>query len=107
MIEIILERFFEHNLWADLQIVQACSALSDEQLDAEPQTATKGTIRQTLVHLTEAEEDYLCDLTGEERRFDGEVPHTFKEIEASLTKSGEGLMDLAKNPSNERLSAPI
>ena len=36
MTENILGRLFEHNNWANLQIIQACSALSDEQLDAEP-----------------------------------------------------------------------
>jgi len=35
---IFLVRLFEHNNWANLQILQACSALSDEQLDAEPQS---------------------------------------------------------------------
>ena len=48
MTENILEKLIEHNNWANLRIIQACSALSDEQLDAEPQSATKGSIRRTL-----------------------------------------------------------
>ena len=44
----ILVRLFEHNHWANLQLIQTCSALSAEQLDAEPQSATKGSIRLTL-----------------------------------------------------------
>jgi hypothetical protein len=32
----ILGRIFEHKNWANLQIIQACSALSDEQLDTVP-----------------------------------------------------------------------
>lgn len=34
----ILEKLFEHNNWANLQIIQACASLSDAQLDAEPQS---------------------------------------------------------------------
>ena len=44
MTENMLVKLFEHNNWANSQIIQACSALSDEQLDAEPQSATKGSI---------------------------------------------------------------
>jgi uncharacterized damage-inducible protein DinB len=47
----ILPRLFEHNNWANLQIIQACCSLSEEQLDEEPQTITKGSIRSTLQHL--------------------------------------------------------
>jgi uncharacterized damage-inducible protein DinB len=51
MVENPLARLFEHNNWANLQIIQACLALEDEQLDAEPHSVTKGTIRRTLLHL--------------------------------------------------------
>ena len=47
MTENFLVRIFEHNNWANSMIIQACSALSDEQLDAEPQSVTKGTPRQS------------------------------------------------------------
>ena len=63
MTENILGKLFEHNNWANLQIIQACSALSDEQLDAEPQSATMGTIRATLTHLAGAQAGYLSLLT--------------------------------------------
>ena len=63
MTENFLEKLFEHNNWANSQIIQACSALSDEQLDAEPQSATKGSIRRTLVHLVSSQHGYLRTLT--------------------------------------------
>ena len=47
-----LEKLFEHNNWANQKIIQACLALSDEQLGAEPHSATKGNIRDTLLHLS-------------------------------------------------------
>jgi len=63
MTENFLEKLFEHNNWANLQIIQACSALSDEQLDAEPQSVTKGSIRRTLLHLVASQQGYLSLLT--------------------------------------------
>ncbi len=59
MTENTLAKLFEHNNWANLQIIQACSALSDEQLDAELQSAMKGSIRLTLTHLVTAQHNYL------------------------------------------------
>ena len=63
MEENFLEKIFEHNNWANLQIIQVCLALSDEQLDAEPQSAMKGSIRLTLQHLVAAQHSYLRTLT--------------------------------------------
>lgn len=59
MTEHILGKLFEHNNWANIQIIQTCSALSDDQLDAEPQSATQGSIRSTLFHLVTAQQGYL------------------------------------------------
>jgi uncharacterized damage-inducible protein DinB len=95
MAENFLEKLFEHNNWANLQMIQACSALSDEQLDTEPQSATKGSIRRTLLHLVSAQQGYLSLLTiPVESRLD--VPPTFAELQKSASKSGEGLLALAK-----------
>lgn len=95
MTENFLVKIFEHNNWANLQIIQACSSLSDEQLDAEPQSVTKGTIRGTLVHLVSSQESYLRTLTvpREERLHPRTVP--FAELEESARISGEGLLAVA------------
>ena len=63
MNEKFLGKLFEHNNWANLQIIQACSALGNDQLDAEPQSATKGSIRSTLLHLVSSQHSYLRTLT--------------------------------------------
>jgi uncharacterized damage-inducible protein DinB len=91
-----LVKLFEHNNWANLRIVEACSTLSDEQLDAEPQTVTKGSIRRTLCHLAGSQNSYLLTLTVpvEERLTPPSVP--FAELQASVTLSGEGLLALAR-----------
>ena len=104
MIEKFLEKLFEHNNWANLRIVQACFALSDEQLDAEPQSATKGSIRQTLTHLVGSQAGYLSLLTlPVEARV--RVSPAFDELQESVSRSGEGLLASARGerPLNARL----
>ena len=91
-----LEKFFEHNNWANLQIIQVCSALSDEQLDAEPRSVTKGSIRSTLLHLVASQQGYLRILTLPlEARLDAPSV-AFTELQESASKSGEGLLALAR-----------
>lgn len=106
MTENYLVRLFEHNNWADLQIIQICSTLSDEQLDAEPQSVTKGSIRITLVHLVTSQQGYLSLLTlPVEARLD---PHlAFTELQAAVRISGEGLLDLARGESNHLLKTQL
>ena len=96
MTENILEKLFEHNNWANGQIIQVCYGLSDEQLDAEPQSATKGSIRSTLSHLVAAQRGYLALLTlpVEERPI---TPLEFAELEESTRISGEGLLRLVRD----------
>jgi uncharacterized damage-inducible protein DinB len=107
MIANLLEKLFEHNNWANYQMIQACLSLSDEQLDAQPQSATKGSIRQTLVHLVKAQRNYLRLLTLplEERR--ESPPLEFADLQESAFLSGEGLLALARDwfsrPPNARL----
>ena len=96
MTESILMKIFEHNNWANLRIVEACSALSDEQLDAEPQSATKGSIRATLFHLVHSQRGYRSLLTlPVEARPHGPPP--FAELQESVSISGEGLLALARD----------
>jgi uncharacterized damage-inducible protein DinB len=99
MTESFLLKLFEHNNWANLQIIQACSVRSDEQLDAEPQSATQGSIRSTLMHLVSAQRGYLSLLTLplEERP---NTPLDFAELQESITKSGEGLLALVGEEHN-------
>ena len=106
MTEKVLVRLFEHNNWANDQIIQACAALNDEQLDAEPVSATKGNIRQTLTHLVAAQQGYLSLLTlpVEARR---KVTPSFDELQESAYRSGEGLLALAKDLSGEYLETQI
>jgi uncharacterized damage-inducible protein DinB len=101
----VLVKLFEHNNWANEKIIQACSALSDEQLDAKPQSATQGSIRSTLSHLVMSQRGYLALLTVpvEERPTNS---LEFVELEESARASGEGLLELAsgvRQPFESRL----
>ena len=95
MTENYLAKIVEHNNWANMQIIQACYALSDEQLDAQPHSATKGNIRETLTHLVRSQAGYLSLLTlpVEKRNY---APLEFAELQESARKSGEGLLALAR-----------
>jgi len=99
MAENILAKLFEHNNWANQKIIEACLSLSDEQLDASPQSATEGSIRSTLSHLVSAQHGYLRLLTLplEERK--DRVPVEFADLQESLKDSGERLLELASDQS--------
>jgi len=106
MSENILVKCFEHNKWANSQIIQVCYALRDEQLDAEPQSATKGSIRGTLQHLVSAQRGYLSLLTLplEERPT---TPLTFAELPESANTTADGLIALAGDESGKHLQSKL
>jgi uncharacterized damage-inducible protein DinB len=95
MSEHFLAKLIEHNNWANRQIIRACAALTDQQLDAEPQSTTIGTIRQTLVHFVASQHGYLSLLTlpVAARRA---ISPAFAELEQAAQASGAGLLALAK-----------
>ncbi|HRX02973.1 MAG: hypothetical protein KDI07_15155 [Anaerolineae bacterium] len=93
-----LEQIFEHNTWANLQIIRACYALSDEQLDATPDSATKGSIRETLLHQVGSQVGYLALLTlPPEKR--PSIRPAFDELEQSVHVTGKALVDLVRHES--------
>jgi len=96
MSEHFLVKLFEHNNWANTQIIQSCAALSDEQLDAESQSATKGSIRRTLAHLVNSQHGYLSLLTlPVEARV--AISPALAELQQAASISGDGLVALAKD----------
>jgi uncharacterized damage-inducible protein DinB len=106
MTENFLVKLFEHNNWANLQIIQACSVLTDEQLDAEPQSATKGSIRRTLMHLVGSQQGYLYLLTLPiEAR--PTVRPGFAELHESARISGEGLLSLVRDAPGQSLQPQL
>ncbi|MBE2201647.1 MAG: DinB family protein [Anaerolinea sp.] len=101
MTENVLAKLIEHNNWANLQIIQACAALSDKQLDAEPETVTKGSIRLTLQHLMEAQQSYWTQLSNVAPHFNWQAPPDFAELRRAASITGDGLLALARDESNK------
>ena len=93
-----LEKLLEHNNWANDKIIQACLGLSAGQLDAEPKSATQGSIRSTLVHMVAGQRGYLRLLTlpVEQRREKLPAP-SLDELQDSARASGEALLGLARD----------
>ena len=92
----VLGQLFAHNLWANTQIMDACAGLRAEQLDQTPMTATLGSIRETLVHLVEAEQGYLRLLGGEVHAAIWGNPVAIDELRPVIEDSGQRLLDLAE-----------
>ena len=102
----IYAALIEHNTWANLEILAACSELADDQLDATPMSTEQWSIRKNLTHLVEAQQGYLSLLTlppeGRER-----ASLTVDELENSLRSSGAGLLALVMSEDDEWLSNPV
>jgi uncharacterized damage-inducible protein DinB len=87
-----------HNNWANKTIIETCSALTDEQLGADPVTGTYGTIADTIHHLVRAQGRYAWRLTGDES-FTSWAPDEIPGLDVlakQVDTSGEALIKLAK-----------
>ena len=60
----LLHDAFAHHAWATLQVMDACEALSREQLEADA-PGTYGPILDTLRHIVASDSRYLFRLGGE------------------------------------------
>jgi len=98
MTEKAFASLFAHNNWANLQIIDFCLGLSDEELDAGPPAAAYGSIRDTLLHLVRAQQGYLRLLTLPLEERLGRVVLDFLELRESARASGEGFVALAQDP---------
>jgi uncharacterized damage-inducible protein DinB len=97
MTESTLARLFEHNNWANLKIIDVCLSLSDEQLDADPQSAAFGSLRNTLLHLVTSQQGYLRTLTLPLEQRQERLPVAFAELRESVRASGEGFVALVQD----------
>jgi uncharacterized damage-inducible protein DinB len=96
----------DHNVWATLQLLDACASLTPEQLGTNV-PGTYGSIIDTLRHLVGADRGYLA-LLG-----DGALPGIDEEDEAAMTVAElRGVMEadgpvwtavLAGNPDPDRI----
>src|SRR5215469_9063849 len=94
-----LPDFFRFNLWANQRLLDACSTLTDEQLDMTA-TGTYGSIRDTLIHLFAAEEGYAGHFTGTRptpRLDDFTAYPSFDELRRRVQMSGTELIAIAEH----------
>ncbi len=90
-----LTTFFSHNLWANLQLLDICADLSDEQFDSTLD-GIFGSIRETWQHIARAERAYFSRVsTGKLFQWENDGPITLAEIGESLRYSGEGFIKWA------------
>jgi uncharacterized damage-inducible protein DinB len=107
MTENFLVRLFEHNHWANQQIIKACAALTDAQLDAPPTSATYGSIRETLVHFVASQQSYLRTLTMSVEARRNPPLIEYPDVEESERMSGEAFITLACDPSGIFQPTPL
>ncbi len=96
-----LVEMFRHNLWANLRLIDICSALTDEQLSASV-NGTYGPVRDTLLHIIKSEERYVALLTGQTPTASPE-PSGFDQLRERARKSGEALVSVAQNLDTEHV----
>ena len=89
-----LTTLFRHHLWANLRVVEACAALSDEQLDATA-VGGYGTLRDTWEHIALAERSYFSRISTGQRYTGDDKPQSLAEIGDILRATGEGLIEWA------------
>lgn len=96
----ICTRLFEHNNWANAELMGFCNTLREDQLDAAPDPQSEWSVRRVLEHLAGAQAGYLALLTQpkEERQ---QVDLRFEELGASLEASGVGLLEYAQGESSQ------
>ena len=97
-----LTTLFNHNLWANLKLLECCAELTSEQL-AGTIVGVYGSIYDTLHHIARSEQSYFYRIrTGQPlRRSENEPPLTIADMIESLRISGSGLIELAGNIQGE------
>lgn len=93
-----LAEMFRYNKWANLQLFEACHALSDGQLDATPSGAS-GTVRVLLLHLVGSQQTFVLRTKG--RQHEGELTResawpAFDTLIELVTASSDELIAIAE-----------
>jgi uncharacterized damage-inducible protein DinB len=90
---------FEHNVWANLKLIDACAALDTSAL-ANKDPGAFGSIQETLVHIINGERYYLWLLGGSigprAARLPNDLP--LAALRAEADASGRQLLALSASP---------
>jgi uncharacterized damage-inducible protein DinB len=84
----ILGDAFAHHVWATLRLIDACAALTDEQL-AQPVPGTYGPILDTVRHIVGSDAWYLFVITGGAVARIDEDTMSLGELRAEMERHGD------------------
>ena len=84
----LLDDAFAHHVWATLRLMDACSQLSDEQLQTSL-PGTYGSILDTMRHLIGSDAGYLNRLSGGRHERIEEAEMSLGELRAVMERNGE------------------
>jgi uncharacterized damage-inducible protein DinB len=89
----VLRQALRYNRWANLQLLDVCAALGDEQLQLSS-PGTYGTIADTFQHLLAAEQRYLRRLVGIEAQLSEKDEFAgIARLREHAERSGQTLID--------------
>ena len=94
-----LAHIFQYNKWATLTLLDACAALTDDQLDTRLQAAS-GTARELLVHIVGGQQTFVLRTKG--RQHEGELNrHSawpgFQTLRSFAVESSDDLIAIAES----------
>lgn len=91
-----LTTLFQHHRWSNLQLVESCASLTDEQLQAT-MVGAFSTIIETWRHIANSERSYFSRIsTGKKYNRPTDLPPmTLAEAAASLRETGDSLIEWA------------
>jgi uncharacterized damage-inducible protein DinB len=93
-----ITELYRHHLWSNLRTIEACAALTGEQLDAT-MPGTYGSIRSTLLHMLRGEDGYVARMVNRPpapRLEDAPFPG-FPALRAAAERTGNELIEVAEN----------
>ena len=84
----LLDDAINHHVWATLRLIDACDALSPDQLDA-PAPGTYGSILHTFRHLVSTDCWYLTFFRDEPQAISEDSQANLAELRAAMEANGE------------------
>jgi len=99
----ILADAFDHHVWATLRVIDACQALTDEQL-ATNVPGTYGSILDTLRHLVGSDRGYLNLLSGGRVELIDEDSGSLAELRSAIEANGPVWADVLAAASDPDVS---
>ena len=95
---------FRHNLWANLELLDACAKLTDDHLAAAA-PGTYGAVQDTLVHLLASEGRYVGEFNGRtDDMLSEDAPFVgFEKLRLHAVASGQALLELVQTSPPDRI----